>query len=91
MRQRDGILKIEQCTTSEQALEVQTEQVQFEPLRLSRRDRNKKRRASERDVKGNCEREIVKRWIDSKVLTYFNIQLFLKSLILAQDERWRHA
>ena len=41
-RQQEGILKIEQCTTSEQALEVQTEQVQFEPLRLSKQDRNKK-------------------------------------------------
>ena len=54
MKEQDsenGILKIEQCTTSEQALEVQTEQVQFEPLRLSRRDRNKKRGISERDIK----------------------------------------
>ena len=67
---KEGILKIEQCTTSEQALEVQTEQVQFEPLRLSKQDRNKK------CYKGNCERKtIVMPRIDIKELTFLNIQL----------------
>ena len=62
-------MKIEQCTTSEQALEVQTEQVQFEPLRLSSETETK-------NAKGNCEREIVKQRIDTKRVKPFNIQLF---------------
>ena len=59
MKEQDsenGILKIEQCTTSEQALEVCMEEVlrnlkKYKPLRLSKRDRNKKRGISERDIK----------------------------------------
>ena len=67
-RQQEGILKIEQCTTSEQALESDSAKAKsdFETV---------KARQKQKCYKGNCERKIVMPRIDIKKLTFLNIQL----------------